>query len=153
VLSVTFASALTLQLVGLPIRVFSRAVTSHANYGFYGVQMGQREVFSWVRRNLDRYPTIHLSHAAFNGNEAIVDFYVPSSKRDHVPVRDADKVRCVLAGSQPEIWILRHEKLIALESGACPLTYDLLERITDPLGNILFDIVEVKPRGGLTRNP
>jgi hypothetical protein len=54
VLSVTFASALTLQLVGLPIRVFSRAVTSHANYGFYGVQMGQREVFSWVRRNLDR---------------------------------------------------------------------------------------------------
>jgi len=139
--------ALLLHLAWLVFHVFGTAVDSYSDYGFYGVQMGQREVFAWVRGNLDRYPLIHLTHAAFNGNEALVDFYLPVERRRQLPVTSAD-APCVLERAEAAVWILRQERIAELDRSKCAVQRQTLHVFTDPRGEPLFAAVILTPLAG-----
>jgi hypothetical protein len=145
-------AALVLHAAWLPFYVFSSAITRYSDYGFYGVQMGEREVFGWVRANYDRYPLIRLTHAAFNGNEALVDFYLPGIDKGRFRVRSAD-ASCVLQTAETEVWILRRERLVELERSGCPVQVESLHTINDPRGQPLFSAVRLTPLEGFVPDP
>ncbi|MEO7761346.1 MAG: hypothetical protein ABIS68_05475, partial [Casimicrobiaceae bacterium] len=145
-------SALVFHLAWLNFHVFDSALTGYPDYGFYGVQMGQREVFAWVRGNLDRYPLIHLTHEAFNGNEALADFYMPVGMRQKLQITTAD-APCVLERVEAQVWILRQERVAELDRSQCALERRTLHTFFDPRGEPLFAAMLLTPQAGFAAIP
>jgi hypothetical protein len=141
---IAVGALLAINLLALNHYVFAFAIRSYSDYGFYGVQTGQREVFAWIKANLDRYGEIRLTHAAFNGNETLIDFYLTGAEREAVKVRNA-KAPCVLDEARTQVWILREERHVRLEHSACPVVRQILQTLYDPRGAPLFRMVQISP--------
>jgi len=141
---VLIGGLLAINLFALNHYVFASAIRSYTDYGFYSVQTGQREVFAWINANLDRYREIRLTHAAFNGNETLVEFYLASAKREKVKVKSAE-APCVLDEARTQVWILREQRYARLEHSDCAVVSETLQTLYDPKGAALFRMVQISP--------
>ncbi|HMO30920.1 hypothetical protein [Enterovirga sp.] len=137
--------ALGLHVVALHAYATTTAPLSYQDYGFYGVQSGEREVFREARRHADRQEAIRITHAAFNGNEALVDFYLSAEQRRYVTIADAGKP-CIVAGPGRELWILRAERWREFKSAVCDVDAQELLTIPDPRGDALFVVAALTQR-------
>lgn len=148
-LLVVVGALLTVNLFALNHYVFASAVRSYADYGFYGVQAGQREVFAWIKANLDRYREIRLTHAAFNDNETLVEFYLAKAEREAVKVKSAE-APCVLDEARTQVWILREARYVGLQHSDCAVVSMTLQTLYDPKGAPLFRMVRISPLAAFT---
>lgn len=126
--------------------VFHAAALLHQDYGFYGVQMGAPQVFSWIRAHETEYPRFYLDHDLFNAGPVFIDFYLDRKARERVELRNVLDL-CRRANpnwDENAVFVIPVQTAADLVAIGCPLRLEKLHEIRDPTGGPLFVFAQLK---------
>lgn len=115
-------------------------VYKHYNdYGFYGLQFGAKELFSWIKENHSEYEQINIVQGTFNASFIFSKFYLSDKIRRKVQEPFLKSIYQKRVELSPKIvWILRPEKLRELEALSCPMQFEKISTIYTPIGTSSF---------------
>lgn len=145
--SLTLVTVLCCYLCYLQRYIFYDAVRSYDDYGFYGLQMGEHKVFEITRGLIQSNHKVSLSHAAFNGNEMLVHFYLNQNEREQFNVEVAHEPCIISPLKKLSIWIVReevYETFLKRRSECSTVTLNILDTVTAPNGEALFRVIELE---------
>lgn len=145
-------AGLTGFLVGYAIWFGSHArnesIRHYSDYGFYGLQMGSPQLFSWIRQNSDRFPAFYAASDLFNKGDALASFFLPQTTLNKFEIADLDDIcRGRLAWPEGAAFLFPVGFLANTRSAGCPLGARVLYTVADPLGR------PVMIAGSLTKGP
>lgn len=75
-LRVSIAMAVMIYAIWFRYYMYAVVPYSYQNYGFYGLQMGQSEVFGWIKEHYSEYDNFLLASNLFNATHIFVPFYL-----------------------------------------------------------------------------
>lgn len=125
--------------------VHNVAPRKYRDYGFYGVQMGAKEVFHWINGNISNYDFFYISQGLFNGVDVFPKFFLPAGKVGKVKFPFIEELcrRRIFIPQNNSVWFVSPQKWRELISTGCPLQGDVVDIIRDPRGEALIYAMKV----------
>jgi len=129
--------------------VYQVAPYLYRDYGFYGLQIGAREVFEWAGQQSEVYEKIYLAADLFNAGEIFPAFYLPQDFQPKLRVLDAYGL-CQgrlepVAGS---LWIIQASFLDRITYSGCPLQLSIIKTFYDLRHKPLYYGAILQPKPG-----
>ena len=145
-------------ILGLQRYIFHDAALKYADYGFYGLQMGEHRVFEIAQQLIRAKKTVHLTHGAFNGNEQLAIFYLNPSERSQLRIMVAHEPCILPPGDTNGVWIIREELFLTFLSNkvkCADVTPETIEVVKAPNDTNLFRVLSLsrQPTAGFDGPP
>lgn len=133
--------------------VYHTAPYKYRDYGFFGIQMGQPEVFTWIREHQAAYDHILLSPDLFNAGHIFIPFYLQGAAAQKTKLFDMNAIyRSLTPLPEKTAYIVPMAFLTALDSLESPIDYDIAGTILDKRGAPLFQILSpIRREAGFAR--
>jgi hypothetical protein len=126
--------------------IFGEAQFLYADYGFYGVQMGERKIFPKAVELIDQGKSVNMSHEGFNGARQIALFYLSNSQLEHFKIREL-ALPCLLPENDPNgIWVLREERyqeFLSAQEACSQVSAKSIYEVRTPTDKVLFRFLEL----------
>jgi len=136
--AVVFLSGYGIWFVDYALNV---APFKYQDYKFYGIQYGIPQTFGWIKKNGGQFKTVNLASNLFNATEIFNPFYLSEARRAQVVLRDPwDVCRNALGDDETNVWIVSSLFLQELSQRGCPVEFDELDAILDPLRRPVISI-------------
>lgn len=147
--------ALTAFLVGYAFWFGSYArntsIRRYSDYGFYGLQMGAPQLFTWIEQNSDRFTAFRVGTNLFNMGEAFTWFFLPQPTLNKVKMVELDNVcRGRITWPQGTAFLFPAGFPAGILSAGCPLDVRVLYTLTDPLGRPVMMAGSLTKEGGFS---
>ena len=126
----------------------NESILRYSDYGFYGLQMGSPQLFTWIKQNSDRFTSFCVGTNLFNMGDVFAWFFLPQRTLKEVRMVDLDDVcRGRLAWPQGVAFLFPAGFPAGARSAGCPLGARVLFTVADPLGH------PVMMAGSLVKEP
>jgi hypothetical protein len=149
IITATSLTALCCYIGYLQRYIYHDSVRAYGDYGFYGLQMGEHKVFEIADKLIRSNHKVHLSHAAFNGNEVLVNFYLNSLERSHLSIEEVQEPCIISPLKKSSVWIIREEtyqNFLKHLPKCSSIEITEIDTVTAPNGDVIFRAVELEQK-------
>jgi hypothetical protein len=126
--------------------IFGEAQFLYADYGFYGVQMGEKKIFSKISELINQGKSVNMTHEGFNGARQISLFYLSNSQLEHFKIREV-ALPCLLPENDPEgLWLVREERyqeFLSAQEACNKVSAVSFYEVKTPTDKVLFRFLEL----------